>query len=60
MKITLAYIKRWFHLIYYLIRLDTDHCGFVIRQSVTFFGIHLYYKKIKIGCVCGKIFYNEE
>jgi len=60
MKIIKAYLLGFFHLMKYLILLNTDHCGYVEYYPIKFLGFNIVIKIKTIGCICGKIFYNED
>jgi hypothetical protein len=54
-----AYIKRWIHLMKYIIKLEF-HCAVTFGTEYSFFGLAYYFKADKITCTCGKVFYEKK
>ncbi len=60
MKKSRAYWKRFWHLMFHLVRLKEIHQGYTLGVSAFLFGKRIYRKVKTIGCTCGKVFFKEE
>jgi hypothetical protein len=57
---SIAYFKRFCHLIYWTYKLETNHLAYTQGKAYYFLGIKVWFSANKIYCTCGKKYYDKE